>query len=351
MRYVLVAENDPDVRTMLMASATPAARNAVRAVPTTVDHHARAVLHTTEIDLLVVGAGAEAHEIAAAAELVLHAYRYHPRTPVVVLAGGTCEAAGLIALPRPVDFPRFARVVGEQLTLAPAARTGVRFSGLLAALATLGATAVVHARSDEEESAVVAYTDGVIVEARCGPLTGADALERIQLWTRPRVALTMPGRDEIVEEPDAPRPERRRRSEPRTNAPILAGEGIVDQRAARARQAMHAVMQLPGAIALALIDATSGLVLSAFGTAIKFDIAGPGLTTTLESERDVLRRMQLDDRIEDIMITLGAQYHLLRPVSADGMLFLYLALRRESANLASARMALKSVEQSLGLAM
>ncbi|GAB2949774.1 hypothetical protein GCM10027075_57620 [Streptomyces heilongjiangensis] len=56
----------------------------------------------------------------------------------------------------------------------------------------------------------------------------------------------------------------------------------------------------------------------------------------------------MDDVIEDILITLGEQYHLVRPPSSSkGSLFLYLALDRSRGNLALARHSLKRVETGL----
>ena len=59
-----------------------------------------------------------------------------------------------------------------------------------------------------------------------------------------------------------------------------------------------------------------------------------------------MRDLNLEDTIEDILITLGKHYHLIRPVRSvrgDG-LFLYLALQKDSANLALARRQLQIVE-------
>jgi hypothetical protein len=348
MRQVLVAENDPDLRTMLMASATPSAPNAVRTIPTTVSEHARTVLHTAPVDLLVIGAGSGPSAIASATELVVHAYRYHPVMPVVVLSDGACrtDADGVSVLGKPVDFRTYARVVADKLAIEPAAaRMGLRFSGLLAALTALGANADVQVRNDGNgETALVSTAAGALTDVRCGELTGADALAAILEWDRPRVAVTLA--DEV--EGPTPTPAPRRRGEPRTNAPMLGAEGHVDHRTARVRAAMDDAM-IPGAIGLALIDATSGLVLGAQGTTIKFEIAAAGMTTTLATERRVLRDLGVQDDIEDIMITLDRQYHLLRPVGRERLLFLYFVLRREAANLAAARMALRTVERALGL--
>ncbi len=60
--------------------------------------------------------------------------------------------------------------------------------------------------------------------------------------------------------------------------------------------------------------------------------------------------LRLNDAIEDILITLGKQYHIIRLLkSNDGSqnMFLYLVLDRGKANLALARHNLKRIESEL----
>lgn len=57
--------------------------------------------------------------------------------------------------------------------------------------------------------------------------------------------------------------------------------------------------------------------------------------------------MDLNDQIEDILITLGKQYHLIRPLGSNDALFIYLALDKTKSNLAMARHSLASVEKDL----
>lgn len=57
--------------------------------------------------------------------------------------------------------------------------------------------------------------------------------------------------------------------------------------------------------------------------------------------------MNLQDDIEDILITLGKAYHIIRPLESNSSLFIYVVLDRKRANLAMARHELKAFEKTL----
>jgi hypothetical protein len=115
--------------------------------------------------------------------------------------------------------------------------------------------------------------------------------------------------------------------------------------------ALKDALQMDGAIAAAVVDYTSGMALGTAGGGRDFDIATAAAANT-EVLRAKLRTMELlglREKIDDILVTLGSQYHLIRPVSGrPGQgLFMYLALNRERANLALARHRLRLIESTL----
>ena len=119
---------------------------------------------------------------------------------------------------------------------------------------------------------------------------------------------------------------------------------------ANIEQTLNGAMAIDGAVAAALVDWESGLTLGTAGGGNGFDIdlAAAGNTSVVKSKMNVMKSLKLKGGIEDILITLTDQYHLIRTLQ-DSHMFLYLALRRDSANLGLARHQLNSLEQDLSI--
>ena len=115
---------------------------------------------------------------------------------------------------------------------------------------------------------------------------------------------------------------------------------------------LNSIMQLSGAVAVAVVDLDSGMSLgNAGGGSINLDLAAAGNTEVIRSKMRVMRDLDLGDEIEDILITLGKQYHLIRLIKTKGSagLFLYCVLERDKANLAMARHKIADVEKTFSL--
>lgn len=116
--------------------------------------------------------------------------------------------------------------------------------------------------------------------------------------------------------------------------------------------ALKEAMVIEGAIGVALVDYTSGLTLGTLGGGPNMDmnIAAAGNTDVVRAKVRTLEMLGLGDGIEDMLITLDTQYHLIRLLQAnragDG-LFLYLALNKSRANLGLARHQLRKIEADL----
>ncbi|HET8899358.1 MAG TPA: roadblock/LC7 domain-containing protein [Rhodanobacteraceae bacterium] len=105
--------------------------------------------------------------------------------------------------------------------------------------------------------------------------------------------------------------------------------------------------QLDGCIAAGLVDADSGMLLAQHGDGLNLEIAAAGNTEVVRAKRKVAAALNLQDTIEDILISLNRQYHLLRPLESNPALFLYVVLDRARSNLAMARHELRTFEKTL----
>lgn len=115
--------------------------------------------------------------------------------------------------------------------------------------------------------------------------------------------------------------------------------------------ALKELMTIDGAIGVALVDYNSGMALGVLGGSKDLDltVAAAGNTDVVRAKMRTIEMLNLKDGIEDILITLNNQYHLIRPVTGrtGKGLFLYLALLRSRANLALARHQLSRIEDDL----
>jgi hypothetical protein len=80
-------------------------------------------------------------------------------------------------------------------------------------------------------------------------------------------------------------------------------------------------------------------------------VAAAGNTEVVRAKMRTMEMLKMNDTIEDILISLGRQYHLIMPLTsrAGAGLFLYLALDKTRGNLALARHQLRTVADNIEL--
>ncbi len=114
------------------------------------------------------------------------------------------------------------------------------------------------------------------------------------------------------------------------------------------KESLTKLNAIDGFVGAALVDSESGMLLGQEGgQGLNLEVAAAGNTEVVRAKRKTMANLGMRDAVEDMLITLGKQYHLIRPLRTRPNLFFYVALDRTRANLAMARMAVADVEKDL----
>jgi CheY-like chemotaxis protein len=114
------------------------------------------------------------------------------------------------------------------------------------------------------------------------------------------------------------------------------------------KQCLDEAMQIEGALAVALVDYRNGMTLGvAGGNGLNLEVAAAGNTEVVRSKMRVMERLGIKGSIEDILITLDAQFHLIRLMQSKPGVFLYLAIAKDRGTLGMARLRLSDIEAKL----
>jgi hypothetical protein len=119
------------------------------------------------------------------------------------------------------------------------------------------------------------------------------------------------------------------------------------------KESIQSSLSIDGAIGVALGDWSTGFSLgqasrdeNAFST-LKLEQAIALNSEVIKAKNRAREGLGLTSPIEDILITLHDQYHLIRICETVEGVFFYMAMDREKANLGLARIKLRQIEKNL----
>ena len=106
---------------------------------------------------------------------------------------------------------------------------------------------------------------------------------------------------------------------------------------AKTNETISELLTVDGATACAVVDSDSGMVLGKEGTGMDLDLAAAGNTEVVKAKLKTMKSLGLSESIDDILITLETQYHVICLMPSKPSVFIYLVLDKSKSNLALAR--------------
>lgn len=269
---------------------------------------------------------------------------------------------GVRYLEKPADLDHLLELLAEVLESSPS--RGLNLKGLVQILAAAARPVVAQIRSGQKLGRLTIKKHGV--HARAGQLKGDAAAQEILSWPHPVIQLQPNQADTIpigsvekllkqisssvTSEPNEARATAvRTREAQESEMDNLDNDNKKRKMIMNVKEAISSAMAIDGAVGTALVNHESGMTLGSEGTAIDIELAASGNTEVVRSKMAVMRSLGLKDEIEDILITLDTQFHIIRPLKKARDLFLYLAIDRKKGNLGLARHQLTSIEKDLEL--
>ncbi len=114
-------------------------------------------------------------------------------------------------------------------------------------------------------------------------------------------------------------------------------------------ESLQELMKIDGAVGTCIVDYESGMLLGKAGGGVDLDVAAAGNSELVKAKMKTMKSLGIGGVIEDILITLDEQYHIIRPAAKHDGLFIYVVLSKSQASLALARRKVLDIEGKLEL--
>ncbi len=282
------------------------------------------------------------------------------------------QLGAIACLEKPIDLTTLIELVRAALSHPESVLDGLTVAGFTQLLELEGKTCLLRVRSEGRQGDLV-FEDGQLIDAVTEEVEGDRAALDILGWQGVVLVLheipgsrrrrtTLPLSHLLLDAAraldESNQDEQSFRDAPVPSSGSEAGEPEPNPTQSNARkehpmanvkETLKSLMSIDGASACSLVDYESGMSLGQAGGGDDFnlEVAAAGNTQVVQAKMQVMQNLGLETTIEDILITLGTQYHLIRPLVSASNLFLYLVLDRQKSNLAMARHKLATAEAGL----
>jgi CheY-like chemotaxis protein len=362
---LLLVDDDAFVRSALARALTRA--GAFSVIPAQHGQHALEVLTTSRVDAMLTDLQMP---VMDGLTLLGHLFERGIRLPVAVMTGFAIAPAlrqqlhafGIAAtFTKPVDVSVLADELQRALDPDTVGRIrGITLFGFLQLLEVEQKTGLVVVHAGGLEGRLY-FEVGALVHAHTRGLEGVDAAYEILTWPDPTVEIFYKRRprehtvqerlQHVLMEAARLHDERGRDDLPPPKAPRTPATVARTEHAAERLPELEEALDIDGAVGVALIHASSGTTLAQAGgpRAGNLEVVAAAAAELARAKLRAIGAMQLHDTIDDVMITLGKQYHVMRFLRPGSDVFLYLILDRERASLGLARHRLAQIARRIQL--
>lgn len=226
--------------------------------------------------------------------------------------------------------------------------------------------------STSEGVGEIGFHSGRVIDATAPGVRGVEAFNTILAWTSgsfgweptpPREHTIHGGLSELLidayrlrdeqehHHDDEPATDPDAQMESAFDALLHNDEDIAVAVTGNVEEQLQKLERLEGFRAVAFYDMDRGVTLASIDRNLGVDVthAVMGHAEVVEAKQKTVLDLQLDDEVEDIVITLRDEYHLLRLCRQHRRHLFFLMLDRHEANLAMARYVLAGVEHDIVL--
>jgi hypothetical protein len=118
------------------------------------------------------------------------------------------------------------------------------------------------------------------------------------------------------------------------------------------KDALDELMDIDGAVGAAIVDYENGMTLGTAGGGRNLDmeLAGAGNTEVIRSKKNIIHDLGIDEEMQDLLVSLKSQYHLIRMCKNHENVFIYLVINRDKGNLGLSRRSIDQIDERLVLA-
>ena len=116
------------------------------------------------------------------------------------------------------------------------------------------------------------------------------------------------------------------------------------------KEKFKTIMDLDGIIAAAIVDVNLGMpIIQESKNNINLDSYCAYMVEVVKSHKNFLSQLKINDKIEDIVINLDNNYHIVTFILKQDNLFIYVILDKNGSNLGMTRLVLMKIEEELDL--